>query len=67
MLSILLLILGFLLGMILEAKWKSHIQEKIWKELNDLAESMEKLAKTMIKSQNTILNKMEDNKNENNR
>lgn len=61
MLSVLFFILGFLLGMVLEARWKSHIQEKIWEELNDLAESMEKLAKVMIKSQNTILDKMEDN------
>lgn len=67
MLPILTFIIGFLLGMILEAKWKSNIQEKVWKELNELAESMSKLGNAMAKSQELLLNKLEGGKNENNR
>lgn len=67
MLPILTFIIGFLLGMILEAKWKSNIQEKVWKELNELAESMSKLGNAMAKSQELLLNKLEGGKDENNR
>ena len=67
MLPILTFTIGFLLGMILEAKWKSNIQEKVWKELNELAESMSKLGNAMAKSQELLLNKLEGGKDENNR
>ena len=67
MLPILTFVIGFLLGMILEAKWKSNIQEKIWKELNELAESMSKLGNAMAKSQEILLKKLEGKEDENNR
>lgn len=67
MLPILTFVIGFLLGMILEAKWKSNIQEKIWKELNELAESMSKLGNSMAKSQEILLKKLEGKEDENNR
>ena len=66
MLPILTFVIGFLLGMILEAKWRSNIQEKIWKELNELAESMSKLGNSMAKSQEILLKKSEGKEDENN-
>lgn len=67
MLPILTFVIGFLLGMIFEAKWKSNIQEKVWKELNELAESMSKLGNSMAKSQEILLKKLEGKEDENNR
>jgi hypothetical protein len=66
MLSVLTFIIGFLLGMTCEAKWKGYIQEKVWKEMNELAENMNKLGKSMITSQMIITKSLEEKKNENN-
>ena len=61
------LIFGFLLGVISEAKVKSKVQEETWKEINDLAKSMNKIGMAMIKLQTVMSKRLEEKKDENNR
>lgn len=61
------LIFGFLLGIISEAKVKNKVQEETWKEINDLAKSMNKIGMAMIKLQTVMSKRLEEKKDENNR
>lgn len=61
------LIFGFLLGIISEAKVKNKVQEETWKEINDLAKSMNEIGMAMIKLQTVMSKRLEEKKDENNR
>lgn len=57
-LSVLVFIIGFLIGTIAEGKIKNNYQEQLSNQLNQLAESMKNLAEAMQRAQLKILDKI---------